>query len=328
MAHLHLPKRMEAHHTHTDTRWTECLRMIHNNLQEQQFNTWFAPIHSVTFNEERRELTLCVPSPFIYEYIEKHFVKLLSAVLKHVYGAGVSLIYKVMTDATNDISMDLEGSTAGALKAQPRVDVNKSPRLLQELDSQLRPEYTFDNFVEGAANKLPRTVGLAIAQNPKQSTFNPLFIYGGSGTGKTHLVNAIGLRLKELHPELRVLYVSAHLFQVQYTDSVRNNTTNDFINFYQNIDVLIIDDVQEFVTKATQQTFFHIFNHLHQNGRQLILTSDRPPVALQGMEERLLTRFKWGLLAELERPDVELRRNTSPTMSIRASAIWKVCSPR
>ena len=146
MAHLHLPKRMEAHHTHTDTRWTECLRMIHNNLQEQQFNTWFAPIHSVTFNEERRELTLCVPSPFIYEYIEKHFVKLLSAVLKHVYGAGVSLIYKVMTDATNDISMDLEGSTAGALKAQPRVDVNKSPRLLQELDSQLRPEYTFDNF--------------------------------------------------------------------------------------------------------------------------------------------------------------------------------------
>jgi len=309
MAHLHLPKRMEANHTHTDTRWTECLRMIHNNLQEQQFNTWFAPIHSVTFNEERRELTLCVPSPFIYEYIEKHFVKLLSAVLKHVYGAGVSLIYKVMTDATNDISMDLEGSTAGALKVQPRVDVNKSPRLLQELDSQLRPEYTFDNFVEGAANKLPRTVGLAIAQNPKQSTFNPLFIYGGSGTGKTHLVNAIGLRLKELHPELRVLYVSAHLFQVQYTDSVRNNTTNDFINFYQNIDVLIIDDVQEFVTKATQQTFFHIFNHLHQNGRQLILTSDRPPVALQGMEERLLTRFKWGLLAELERPDVELRRN-------------------
>ena len=122
-------------------------------------------------------------------------------------------------------------------------------------------------------------------------------------------MNAIGLRLKELHPELRVLYVSAHLFQVQYTDSVRNNTTNDFINFYQNIDVLIIDDVQEFVTKATQQTFFHIFNHLHQNGRQLILTSDRPPVALQGMEERLLTRFKWGLLAELERPDVELRRN-------------------
>ena len=283
--------------------------MIRNNLQEQQFNTWFAPIHSVTFNEERRELTLCVPSPFIYEYIEKHFIKLLSAVLKHIYGAGVSLIYKVTTDATNGISMDLEGGTIGSAKPQNAVDAIKTPRIVQDFDSQLHPQYTFDNFVEGAANKLPRTVGLAIAQNPKQTTFNPLFIYGGSGTGKTHLVNAIGLRLKELHPELRVLYVSAHLFQVQYTESVCKNTTNDFIHFYQNIDVLIIDDVQEFVTKATQQTFFHIFNHLHQNGCQLILTSDRPPVALQGMEERLLTRFKWGLLAELERPDVELRRN-------------------
>ena len=153
-------------------------------------------------------------------------------------------------------------------------------------------------------------MGQAIAEHPKQTTFNPLFIYGPSGVGKTHLVNAIGTRIKELYPMKRVLYVSAHLFQVQYTDSVRKNTVNDFINFYQTIDVLIIDDVQEFASLTkTQNTFFHIFNHLHQNGKQLILTSDRPPTALQGMEDRLLTRFKWGLLAELEKPNQQLRHD-------------------
>ncbi len=150
----------------------------------------------------------------------------------------------------------------------------------------------------------------AVAQKPGGTAFNPLFLYGASGVGKTHLANAIGTKIKEIYPEKRVLYVSAHLFQVQYTDSVRNNTTNDFINFYQTIDVLIIDDIQEFagVTK-TQNNFFHIFNHLHQNGKQLILTSDRAPVLLQGIEERLLTRFKWGMVAELEKPTVELRKN-------------------
>lgn len=301
---------MDNHQPITDARWTECLRMIKNNIQEQQFETWFAPIHTVMFDDERRELTLCVPSPFVYEYIEAHFIKFLSFVLKRVYGEGVHLIYKVMTDATNHLTMNLEGATQTSVTPKVQTALNRAPRPLQTLDPQLKPEYTFDNFVEGAANKLPRTVGLAIAQNPKQTTFNPLFIYGGSGTGKTHLVNAIGLRLKELHPELRVLYVSAHLFQVQYTDSVRQNTVNDFISFYQSIDVLIIDDIQEFsAMQKTQLTFFHIFNHLHQNGKQLILTSDRPPVALQGMEERLLTRFKWGLLAELENADETLRRD-------------------
>lgn len=178
------------------------------------------------------------------------------------------------------------------------------------MDPQLNRNYSFENFIEGVSNKLPRSVGQAIAEHPKQSTFNPLFIYGASGVGKTHLVNAIGAKIKELHPTKRVLYVSAHLFQVQYTDSVRKNTVNDFINFYQTIDVLIIDDVQEFASLTkTQNTFFHIFNHLHQNGRQLILTSDRPPTALQGMEERLLTRFKWGLLAELEKPNQQLRHD-------------------
>jgi chromosomal replication initiator protein len=157
---------------------------------------------------------------------------------------------------------------------------------------------------------LSRSVAEAVASNPGGTAFNPLFIHGASGVGKTHLASAIGTRIKEKFPEKRVLYVSAHLFQIQYTDSVRNNTTNDFIKFYQTIDVLIIDDIQEFVgVTRTQNTFFHIFNHLHQNGKQLILTSDRAPVMLQGMEDRLLTRFKWGLVAELDKPDMELRKN-------------------
>ena len=294
-----------------ESRWDTFLRLIYNNVGQQQFTTWFTPIRRADFDEEKRELTLCVPSSFIYEYHEAHYTKLLRMVLSRVYGSDVRLMYKVTIDATDGQEQTWEGSTAPApqvaLSAQP---ANQSPQPLQTLDSQLKPEYTFDSFVEGNANKLPLTVGKAIAQNPKQTTFNPLFIYGPSGCGKTHLVTAIGLRLKELHPELRVLYVSAHLFQVQYTDSIRHNTFNDFIAFYQSIDVLIIDDIQEFAAQQkTQLAFFHIFNHLHQNGRQLILTSDRPPVALQGMEERLLTRFKWGLLAELERPDQQLRRD-------------------
>ena len=294
-----------------DSRWNQCLQLIRNNVQPQAFDTWFAHISPVTFDEVERKLYMGVPTHYFREHLEAHYLDLLRRVLHSVYGSDISLFYNVHADSTNGEDMVVEGtqrSTAGdgQLPTQPG---NKGPRALQQLDSQLNPNYTFDNFVEGFSNKLPRTVGVAIANNPRQVTFNPLFIYGPSGVGKTHLVNAIGNKLRELHPEKRVLYVSAHLFQVQYTDSVRQNTVNDFISFYQSIDILIIDDVQEFTTKATQQTFFHIFNHLHQNGRQLIFTSDRPPMALQGMEERLLTRFKWGLLAEIERPNVELRRD-------------------
>lgn len=294
-----------------DPRWSRCLQLIRNNVQPQAYDTWFAHISPVTFDEAERKVYMGVPTHYFREHLEAHYLDLLRKVLTHIYGTGISLYYNVHADSTNGVDTVVEGTqrTTAVGQTTTAVQPNQSPRMLQELDSQLNPDYTFDNFVEGNSNKLPRTVGMAIAQNPRQTTFNPLFIYGPSGVGKTHLVHAIGTRLKELHPEKRVLYVSAHLFQVQYTDSVRKNTTNDFISFYQSIDVLIIDDVQEFVTKATQQTFFHIFNHLHQNGRQLILTCDRPPMALQGLEERLLTRFKWGLLAEIERPDADLRRN-------------------
>ena len=294
--------------------WNRCLNFIKDNVPEKQFKIWFEPI--VPLKYENQALTIGVPSPFFYEYLEEKFVDLLRTAIYKEIGEGTELMYSVLTDKANHISVNIEGSKrSSALPNQtPIHNANKAPNPLQasapqDLDPHLNPNYNFENFIKGDSNEFSRTVAETVAQNPAR-TFNPLFLYGPSGVGKTHLINAIGTRIKELYPEKRVLYVSAHLFQVQYTDSVRTNHFNDFISFYQTIDVLIIDDIQEFagVTK-TQNTFFHIFNHLHQNSKQLILTSDRAPVMLQGMEERLLTRFKWGLVAELEKPDINLRKD-------------------
>lgn len=293
--------------------WNRCLKVIRDNVPETTFNTWFAPI--IPLKYENKALTVQVPSQFFYEFLEEKFVELLRATLYKEIGEGTKLMYRVIVDNSSKKPGTIDLESTNRSTAIPAKKTNRFPdpqRIAppQDLDPRLNPSYNFENFIEGYSNKLSRTAGEAVALNPAKTTFNPLFLYGASGVGKTHLVNAIGTRIKELFPEKRVLYVSAHLFQVQYTDSVRNNTINDFINFYQSIDVLIIDDIQEFASLSkTQNTFFHIFNHLHQNGKQLILTSDRAPVLLQGMEERLLTRFKWGLTAELEKPNVELRRN-------------------
>ncbi|MFN7014585.1 MAG: chromosomal replication initiator protein DnaA, partial [Bacteroidia bacterium] len=176
------------------------------------------------------------------------------------------------------------------------------------IDSQLNPNYSFDNLVEGDCNRLARSAGFAVAQKPGGTAFNPLLIYGGVGLGKTHLAHAIGIEIKKNFPNKTVLYVSSEKFTHQFIDAVKNNTQNDFIHFYQMIDVLIIDDVQFFAGKEkTQDVFFHIFNHLHQTGKQLVLTSDKPPIEMQGMEQRLLSRFKWGLSADLQVPDLETR---------------------
>ena len=296
--------------------WNRCLDVIKDNVPETTYNTWFAPI--VPLKYEDKTLILQIPSQFFYEILEERFVDLIRKTLYKVIGEGTKLMYNVMVDKTSipNQTVNLEASNRStAVTPKSIFGANKAPNFLQapavqDLDPHLNPNYNFENFIEGYSNKLSRSVAEAVAQKPGGTAFNPLFLYGASGVGKTHLANAIGTKIKEIYPEKRVLYVSAHLFQVQYTDSVRNNTTNDFINFYQTIDVLIIDDIQEFagVTK-TQNNFFHIFNHLHQNGKQLILTSDRAPVLLQGIEERLLTRFKWGMVAELEKPTVELRKN-------------------
>jgi len=294
--------------------WKRCLQMIHDNVPETTFKTWFEPI--VPLKYEDKALTIGVPSPFFYEFLDEKFADLLRATLNKQIGEGTRLMYSVLTDKTNHISVNIEGTNRSLAIPTPntvRRD-NKTPNPMkapapQDLDPHLNPNYNFENFIKGASNEFSRTVGETVAKNPA-ATFNPLFLYGPSGVGKTHLTNAIGTRIKELYPEKRVLYVSAHLLQVQYTDSIRTNNYNSFMKFYQDIDVLIVDDIQEFagLTK-TQNTFFHIFNHLHQNRKQLILTSDRAPVMLQGMEERMLTRFKWGLVAEMEKPDTELRKN-------------------
>ena len=291
--------------------WDECLRLIKANVSEQQFKTWFAPIVFDSFSESTHTLQVQVPSPYVYEYLEQYYVGLLSKVLTRVFGDNVKLSYRIVTvKAHHNVTTTVESD--GPSEIQQPQGTNKAPTALdaatpQQLNPQLDAKKTFQNFIEGDSNKLPRTVGLSIAEHPGKSTFNPFFIYGPSGCGKTHLINAIGVRCKETYPQKRVLYVSARLFQVQFTDSVRHNTTNDFINFYQSIDVLIVDDIQEWMNSPkTLDTFFHIFNHLFRMGRQIILASDRPPVDLQGMKDRLLTRFACGLIAELEKPNVQL----------------------
>ena len=291
--------------------WDNCLQLIQANVTEQQFKTWFAPIIFESYSEEKHELLVQVPSPYVYEYLEQYYVGLLSKVLARVFGTSVKLNYRIVTvKAQHNVTTTVESE--GPSDIQQPQGTNKAPSTLdavtpQQLNPQLDVKKTFQNFIEGDSNKLPRTVGLSIAEHPGKSTFNPFFIYGPSGCGKTHLINAIGVRCKETYPQKRVLYVSARLFQVQFTDSVRHNTTNDFINFYQSIDVLIVDDIQEWMNSPkTLDTFFHIFNHLFRMGRQIILASDRPPVDLQGMKDRLLTRFACGLIAELEKPNVQL----------------------
>lgn len=294
--------------------WDNCLQLIKEIVKEQQFRTWFAPIAFENYDEDSRTLLVQVPSRYVYEYLEQYYVPLLCKVLFRVFGRDdIKLKYRIVVDKKHKLTIDEEGSEDVSIEQpQPQVGVNKSPSILdaavpQDINPQLDHHKTFQSFIEGDSNKLPRTVGLSIAEHPGKSTFNPFFVYGPSGCGKTHLINAIGIKCKEMYPRKRVLYVSARLFQVQFTDATRRNTVNDFINFYQTIDVLMVDDIQEWATSPkTLDTFFHIFNHLFRNGKQIILASDRPPVDLQGMKDRLLTRFACGLIAELEKPNVQL----------------------
>ena len=288
--------------TNPQALWENSLALIRENTTEQQYNTWFKPIVFESYKPSTKTLLVQVPSPFVYEYLEQNFVDLLSKVLHRNFGDGVRLTYRVVVvkdspGGTTDTPLD---------PTDIKESVEDTPKM-EEIDSQLDPKLTFDNYVEGTSNKLPRSVGMSIAEHNKSTQFNPMFIYGPSGSGKTHLINAIGVLTKKTYRQKRVLYVSARLFQTQYTDAVLHNTTNDFINFYQTIDTLIVDDIQEWAGKTkTLDTFFHIFNHLFRNGKRIILASDRPPVDLKDMPDRLLTRFSCGLIAELERPNVQL----------------------
>lgn len=293
--------------------WDNFLNLIQKNVSEQNFETWFRPIVFEKYDEANATLLVQVQSPYVYEYLEQHFVQLMGWALNVSFHANVRLTYRLLTDKTNNQTQDFESVRPADLGAeQPLTRANKAPTVLdaakpQQLNSQLDAKKTFDNFIVGDSNKLPRTVGLSIAEHPGRSTFNPFFVYGPSGCGKTHLINAIGVRSKIMYPQKRVLYVSAHLFQVQFVDAKLQNTINDFINFYQSIDVLIVDDVQEWASaEKTVATFFYIFDHLFRLGKQIILASDRPPVDLHWLKDRMLTRFSCGVIAELEKPNAQL----------------------
>ncbi|BCY27133.1 chromosomal replication initiator protein DnaA [Flavobacterium okayamense] len=302
--------------------WENCLSFIKDNIQEQAYKTWFEPIQPVDLNENA--LSIQVPSKFFYEWLEEHYVKLLKVALTKELGNGAKLLYKIKMENSYSnklpLTHQIPSNDRQPVKTQ-EVDVpivQKDPELKNpfiipgirniNIDSQLNSNYSFDNFLEGDSNRLARSAGMAVANKPGGTSFNPLLIFGGVGLGKTHLAHAIGVEIKEKYPEKTVLYISAEIFTQQYIESVKKNTRNDFIHFYQLIDVLIIDDVQFLSGKSgTQDVFFHIFNHLHQNGKQVILTSDKAPVDMQDIEQRLLSRFKWGLSAELHQPDYETR---------------------
>lgn len=289
--------------------WGECLAIIKDILPSQVFDVWFVPIRPLSI--EDKMLTLLLPSSYFYEMLEDRYCDLLFMVLNRVIGTGAKLNYRVMMTNSGDAPTLVDQSGGRRQNAgQGQTVFNPFQGLpSKKIDSQLNHNYTFANFVEGGCNLLARSAGMTIAKQPGRNTFNPLFIYGGSGLGKTHLANAIGLEAERLNPNLNVLYVSANKFQTQYMEATRNNKSTDFLNFYQSLDVLIVDDIQDMASRTgTQNTFFHIFNHLHQAGKQLILTSDQSPNVLQGLDHRILSRFKWGLSAELEAPDFNTKK--------------------
>jgi chromosomal replication initiator protein len=306
---------------HTDL-WDKCLRIIKDNVNPQSFKTWFEPIKPMKL--EDKILTIQVPSQFFYEWLEEHYVGLLKKTLEKELGVGSKLEYSIVVD--NSVSRSANPYTINVpTKSKSYKTTNEmgvplnvhgqvpNPFIIPGLkklniDSNLNPNYTFDNFVEGECNRLARSAGYAVANNPGGTAFNPLMIFGGVGLGKTHLVQAIGNRIKEITNNKTVLFVSSERFINQYVESCKNGNNNDFINFYQLVDVLIVDDVQFLAKKVkTQEVFFQIFNHLHQSGKQIILTSDRAPRDLKDVDDRLLSRFKWGLSADLQSPDFETR---------------------
>lgn len=298
------------------TVWSDCLRVIQDNVAEQSFKTWFQPI--TPHKLENNVLTIQVPSQFFYEWLEENYVQVLKKAIDAVIGPGAKLAYSVVVDQGGGngkppMTVNLPNSKLGNQNNQQKQPSYNSPFELRNIEenyraSQLNQNYTFDSYIEGDCNRLARSAGMAVAQKPGITSFNPLMLYGGVGLGKTHLVQAIGNEIKQGPQQKFILYVSSEKFTNQFMDAVKSNKIQEFQNFYLQVDVLIIDDVQFLAGKEkTQEMFFHIFNHLHQCGKQIIMTSDCPPRDLKGLQERLLSRFKWGLTADIQQPDLETR---------------------
>ncbi|MCQ2311263.1 MAG: chromosomal replication initiator protein DnaA [Paludibacteraceae bacterium] len=284
--------------------WSQCATILRDNLKPSVYNTWFASLEPLDFSNNR--LVLRVRSRFVAEYIEENYIDLLGKVIHRVFGNDTCLEYRVLVDSTSGATATYPSD--GGTGSSGRIIANE-PLPMTNWDNQLNTCYTFQNFIQGETNKLARSAGLAIAKEPGKTIFNPLFVYGGSGVGKTHLANAIGNQIAAENPTLRVLYVNANTFKLQFQEAFGQNKIPEFLLFYQSVDVLILDDIQFFSgLRGTQDTFFHIFNYLHQMRKQLILTSDCSPLQLKDVEERLLTRFKWGLPIEIQRPDLQLRK--------------------
>ncbi|MCC8146488.1 MAG: chromosomal replication initiator protein DnaA [Bacteroidales bacterium] len=295
--------------------WNQCLSIIKDNVSHSIYNTWFTPI--IPLKYEGSDFTIQVPSQFFYEYLEEKYADLIFHALKRVSEKNLTLNYRIIVDHSNrnngHTTLQSERPIPENENQKKAKDLNKAPNDLYQpsildWDPNLNNRLSFRNFFEGTSNKLARSIALKIADEPGKD-FNPCFIYGGSGVGKTHLCHAIGNKIMEIDSQKKVLYISAHLFEVQFTDARKKNTHNDFVHFYQGVDVLILDDIHELSGKEkTQQAYFHIFNHLKLLGKQLILTADKAPVEIQGLEERLIGRLKWGLTLELQKPDIELRK--------------------
>lgn len=291
--------------------WQDCLDRLRSSITEEELVRWFMPIRPIGFDGSN--LRLRVPNESFVANIERNYLRYLRPIVQELYGVDTQLHYAVPRSAQQAVVNTSAPSVPRFATPNDTTNITNPftfPGLPRKImfDPQLNPNYTFDNHVEGECNRLARSAGMAVAVTPGTNAFNPLYIYGDSGLGKTHIVQAIGHEVRQRHPELQVLYVSMNKFQAQFQTAYKNGEITDFIHFYQMVDVLIIDDIQELTGKVgTQNAFFNIFNHLQLAGKQLILTSDKPPVELKDIEQRLLTRFKWGLSAYLSIPDYDTK---------------------
>ncbi|MEP0860604.1 MAG: chromosomal replication initiator protein DnaA [Ignavibacterium sp.] len=285
--------------------WKNCLTIIKENVKPMTFNTWFLPIRPVSF--ENNVIKIQLPTQFFWEWIDEHYNHILNKAIQTVLGPQGKLTYIIADEKESDSELKISVAKSNdEIKTQPQTI--KPSNGNSSFNSNLNPRYRFDNFIKGEGNQLARATAGAISDNPGETSFNPFFVYGGVGLGKTHLIQAIGNRIIEKFPEKKVIYLSTDSFTVEFVEAIQSNRVNEFQNFYRNIDVLIIDDIQFLTGKEkTQDLFFHIFNTLHQARKQIILSSDRPPKELKGMDERLISRFKWGLAADIQPPEYEMR---------------------